>query len=159
MGAGTDQMMPPDDATQSDDPEQIRAEIEQTREQLSGTIDAIQAKLSPDNLKEQALEGVEQVRDRVMETARDAAEHAIDHARDRTIGRAEDFVDDAKGVGYTVIDTIRDNPVPAALAALGIGWLLMEGRNSASQSQSYRRSESSRSRDYRYSSGRDRNYD
>lgn len=38
--------------------EQTRAEIESTRAEMHDTIDAIQAKLSPDNLKQQAKDTV-----------------------------------------------------------------------------------------------------
>jgi len=152
MGARADEMMTPDDINATEgtgDTEQIREEIEQTRAELSDTINAIQAKLDPEVLKEQAMDTVEQARERVMETVRESTHHAIDTAREATIGRAEDFVYDAgdtvKGVGMTVVETIRENPIPAALAALGIGWLLMEGRNTRS---SY--TPSSRSRSYGY---------
>src|SRR5437879_4066531 len=44
------------ESTQRDDerPEEIRAEMEQTRAEISETIDAIQERLSPQDLKEQA---------------------------------------------------------------------------------------------------------
>jgi len=97
-----------DDSTETAAPEEIRAQIEQTRSDMSQTIDAIQAKLSPDNLKDQAKEVV----------------------REATIGRAEEMVsnatDQARGFGASVMDTIRENPMPAALAGLGLAWLFMK---------------------------------
>lgn len=90
--------------------EQIRGEIETTRADLAETVNAIQEKLNPQRLKEEAVSTV----------------------REATVGRVEEMADDAKwkvkGAGYTVIDTIKRNPVPAALAAIGLGWLFMEGR-------------------------------
>src|ERR671917_2654521 len=64
--------------------ERTRAEIERTRADMGETVDAIQQRLSPENLKEQA-------KDRVRET---------------TVGRA--------------METIRENPLPAALTGIGL---------------------------------------
>lgn len=101
-------------AAQSDDPEQIRRNIDRTRANMSETIDAIQDRLNP-----------ERVADQVKEQVREA-----------TIGRAEHMVNEATGTvreaGNGIMDTIRDNPVPAALAAIGLGWLWLK-RPSAHQ--------------------------
>jgi len=95
-------------AAQSDDPEQIRRNIDRTRANMSETIDAIQDRLNP-----------ERVADQVKEQVREA-----------TIGRAEHMVNEATGTvreaGNGIMDTIRENPVPAALAAIGLGWLWLK---------------------------------
>jgi ElaB/YqjD/DUF883 family membrane-anchored ribosome-binding protein len=97
-------------------PEAIRREIETTRADLSETVEAIQQKLDPQRIREEAVSTV----------------------RDATVGRVEDMADEAKwkvkGASYNVIETIKRNPVPAALMAVGLGWLVMESRNTA---QSY----------------------
>jgi len=105
-----------DDQDQStEEPEQIRAQIEDTRAEMSSTIDAIQEKLNPDNLKEQAKDAV----------------------REATVGRVEDAVNNAgqtaKGFGADMLETIKQNPLPAALAGIGIGWLLMKRNDNASR--------------------------
>jgi hypothetical protein len=109
-----------DNGGENKDPDEIRAEIEQTRAEMSGTIDAIQEKLNPDNLKEQAKEMV----------------------REATIGRVEDMADQvgqtAKGYGSGLIDTIKENPFPAALAGIGLGWLFMSGRKKSQDYANYR---------------------
>ena len=79
-----------------DEIERSRAEIERTRAEMGETVDAIQQKLSPENLKEQA-------KDRVRET---------------TVGRA--------------METVRENPLPAALTGIGLGWLFMSARKRSS---------------------------
>ena len=112
--------MPPPEATA--ETEAIRDDIVQTRSELSGTIDAIQDRLNPDRLMEQAREQVrEQVQEHVQE-ARDAV-------RDATIGKAEDVVrnvsDTATEARSTLMETIRQNPIPAALVGIGLGWLWM----------------------------------
>jgi uncharacterized protein YjbJ (UPF0337 family) len=112
--------MPPPGATA--ETEALRGDIAQTRSELSGTIDAIQDRLNPDRLMEQAREQVrEQVQEHVQE-ARDAV-------RDATIGKAEDVVrnvsDTATEARSTLMETIRQNPIPAAMVGLGLGWLWM----------------------------------
>ena len=75
---------------------------------MSETVDAIQERLSPQNLKEQA-------KDRVKEA---------------TVGRARD-------ARSGIVDTVRANPLPAALT--GLGWLLMSARQqSQAQPRIYR---------------------
>src|SRR5215212_3410617 len=105
----------PDDQQET---EEIRARIEETRAEMSGTIDAIQEKLSPDRLKE----------------------HAKEMVREATVGRAEDIVSNAgqtaKGFSYDMLETIKQNPLPAALAAVGLGWLFMKNSNNSSQDRS-----------------------
>jgi ElaB/YqjD/DUF883 family membrane-anchored ribosome-binding protein len=156
------------------DPEEIRVEIAQTRAEMSTTIDAIQDRLAPEVLSEQAKEvardatdqaktaaqevlqdAVREVKDaakevtahavhEVREAARDATADAKDAAWDATVGRAEDAVstagETARGMGSMVIETIKQNPVPAALAGLSLYWLFKHraggqsasGRGSAS---------------------------
>jgi gas vesicle protein len=109
---------------------EIQAEIAKTRVEMGGTIDAIHQKLNPETLAEQA-----------KERAQDVVEHAKDAVREATIGRAERAMSDAgqtaTGVRMSVTDTIKHNPLPAALAALSIGWLWKKRSRSASSGQPY----------------------
>lgn len=89
-----------------DEVEVTRVEIERTRADMSETVDAIQNKLSPQNLKEQAK----------------------DRVREATVGRAQE-------AGSGVAETIRQNPLPAALTGIGLGWLLMSARKQSSASR------------------------
>jgi ElaB/YqjD/DUF883 family membrane-anchored ribosome-binding protein len=96
------------DDTGVDEVATTRAEIERTRADMSETVDAIQERLSPENLKEQA-------KDRVKEA---------------TVGRAQE-------AGSGIMETIRANPVPAALTGIGLGWLLVSARRSGSRQRRY----------------------
>jgi ElaB/YqjD/DUF883 family membrane-anchored ribosome-binding protein len=100
-----------------DDIEDTRAQIEQTRAEMSDTIDAIKEKLEPGRLAQQAKESVAE-----------AASEAMHKARDATVGRAQEAVGGAihtaKDAGETFVDTIKENPMPAALIGLGLGWLI-----------------------------------
>jgi ElaB/YqjD/DUF883 family membrane-anchored ribosome-binding protein len=98
-----------------------RAQIEQTRSELTETIDAIKEKLNPDRLVQQAKETV---REATVGRAQEAMSQAMDTARE-TVGSA---VDTAREVGSSVMDTIRQNPVPYAMVGIGLGWLWMESR-------------------------------
>ena len=90
-------------AREVDEVEANRVEIERTRTDMSETVDAIQNKLSPQNIKEQAKEQAK---------------------------------DTAKGAGSTIMETIRENPVPAALTGIGLGWLFVSATRSSSSSSS-----------------------
>lgn len=111
-----------------DGTEEIREEIEETRASLAETIDALTQRLSPDNLKEQ-------VREQVVEQVQGAKEAV----REATIGKAEDMAysaaDTVNRARYTIMDTIRSNPIPAAMAGIGLGWLYMNRRGGAPRYQ------------------------
>ena len=118
-------------ADETDDTAEIRNNIEQTRSEMSETIEAIQARLSPQNIKEQAREQVREQYEEVKATVRDA-----------TIGKAETMIQSASDTvseaSSSIMDTIRENPIPAALVGIGLGWLFMNGRSSSSQRSSSR---------------------
>ena len=173
---------PVTDANHPKDPDapegvnEIRDNIERTRSQMSGTIEALQEKLAPAVLKERLKEGLseakevvktelaeakeavkvelaeaeEAVKARFVEAkeavkvelveAKDALSHEVSeqyhHARDvvhdATIGRVQDIArtagDTMTQAKTTIVDTIRANPIPAALAGIGLAWLFMNRR-------------------------------
>jgi uncharacterized protein YjbJ (UPF0337 family) len=89
---------------------------------MSATVDAIQERLNPSVLMEQA-------KGHAQDAVREATEHARDAVREATVGKAEHMVSTANdrmhGVGSTIMETIRQNPLPAALAGISLGWLFM----------------------------------
>lgn len=120
---------------QTDDTAAIRGNIENTRAEMSETIEAIQERLNPQTLREQAKEQVREQYEEVKAAVRDA-----------TIGKAETMArnvsDTVSETRNSVMDTIRDNPIPTALVGIGLGWLFMNGRSSSS-SQGNRANEGS----------------
>lgn len=112
----------PADTSETARTEAIRDDIAQTRSEMSGTIDAIQDRLDPDRLKEEAKA---QVREQVQEHVQEAK----DAVRGATIGKVEDMArnvgDTATEARSTLMETIKQNPLPAALVGLGLGWLWM----------------------------------
>jgi hypothetical protein len=118
------------DAGQPDDIEITRIQIQETRSELGSTIDAIQERLSPENLKQQATDTV---REATIGKAQNMVQSATDTAQDMVGGAANE----AMGFGSAIVETIRENPIPAALAGIGIGWLFMSSRKNSSSSRSY----------------------
>jgi len=138
---------------------QIRMGIERTRAEMSGTIDAIQEKLNPQHIAEQVRHTVheqfEEAKATVSHTVREQFEEAKATVRNATIGKAEAFMRDAgdsvNDVRYSTMDTVRSNPIPAAMVAIGLGWLFMNRSSSRSPSRErYDQYTRHRSDQYRY---------
>jgi hypothetical protein len=92
--------------------QEIREEIAQTRDNMSETLDAIQDRLKPANLVAQA-----------GETVRNATTEKVKQMAN-TAGQAADQV-----MGSSFMETMRSNPVPAALIGIGAAWLFFSGRS------------------------------
>jgi len=122
-------------ADDTDDVEATRAQIEQTRAEMSETIDAIKEKLNPEVLVQQAKDSV---REATIGRAQEAVSNAVDTAR----VAVQSVGDRARGASANMWETIRENPVPVALAGLGLGWLYMNVRrqpgHSVQRYQEYR---------------------
>lgn len=93
---------------------QIRDEIEETRAEMSGTIDEIQARLSPRRLMDEA-----------KETVREAA-----------VGKVRDVMNSASDSAGGIIDRVKENPLPAALIGIGAWWLFGGKSRTATAAQS-----------------------
>jgi len=171
--------------------EDLRREIEHTRTDMSGTLDAIQQRLNPEvigeqakdtasditaqakeaalevfdhalaEVKEQATEVLDQAREVLVEarvtarevmgeakvTAREVVEDATAHAkaavRGATIGKVETMIrsanDTTNAARHGLVETIKANPFPAALAGLGLGWLFINSRSAAARGTTHSR--------------------
>jgi hypothetical protein len=121
-----------DDAANDPEVVQLVTEIEDTRGEMTSTVEEIGERLDPRNIVAGAKQTV----------------------RDATVGKVEEMANTAGDMidtaGYTaqqagtgVVETIRRNPIPAALAGIGLGWLAMSARSQgdgASSTQQWRRS-------------------
>jgi hypothetical protein len=106
---------------------EIRAEIEQTRDEMSETIDAIQEKLRPGNIVAEAKDRVKNATtERVRKMAGSATETA-QNAMEQTRHMAGDFAEGA-----------RNNVIPAAMIGIGLAWLLVDRYRERNQTD-YRR--------------------
>lgn len=113
------------DVDYAEDTEQIRADIEDTRAEMTQTINEIQERLSPENIvgqvketvREATIGKVERVMDRVGGTIAEATEPARE-----AMGRAGTAL---KETGRSVGDQVWRNPIPVALIGLGLGMLMV----------------------------------
>jgi Protein of unknown function (DUF3618) len=125
----------PAPAADETEPAVLREDIAQTRAEMSGTIDAIQERLDPQRL-------VAEAKDAAKEAVQGVVQETSGAVRGATIGKAEQMAgnvtETARGASSTIMDTIRENPVPAAMAAIGLGWLLMSGKNRSPAGQTSR---------------------
>ncbi|MFL6374194.1 MAG: DUF3618 domain-containing protein [Pyrinomonadaceae bacterium] len=112
-----------DAADATEDTQEIRGQIEATRQQMGETIDAIQERLSVANLSEQ-----------VSEQVSNAVESAKSAVYDATIGKAADLLKDVgeKMSKSNVLKTAQSNPIPLALIGIGTAWLIIRSRSSNS---------------------------
>jgi ElaB/YqjD/DUF883 family membrane-anchored ribosome-binding protein len=92
--------------------EVLAADIRVTQERLGNTVEEIGERFNPTRLKAEL-------------------KHDI---RDATIGRVEDMaqqtaeiVSDAQ---RTIMQSVRENPIPAVMIGLGVGWLVLNARGS-----------------------------
>lgn len=134
----TESMAPESAVDYEEDAEQIRAEIEDTRAEMSQTINEIQERLSPEHLMGQVKETVREATigkvERVMETIGEVTEPARE-----AMSRAGSTIKEAgTSVGYSV----WRNPIPLALIGLGVGMLFMKRRRGNGYSYDYDRSRS-----------------
>src|SRR4051794_21193069 len=84
------------------DTEEIRVEIEQTRTEMTGTIDAIQRKLAPDVLTEQAKDIARDATDHAKTAAQEILEHAVQEVKDAAIQVTEHAVHEVKDAAREV---------------------------------------------------------
>jgi ElaB/YqjD/DUF883 family membrane-anchored ribosome-binding protein len=106
---------------------ELREEIADTRTDISETIEAIQERLQPGNLVAQARESV-----------RNAAGEKVQQMAN-TAGDAADRV-----LGSSFMETIKANPIPAAIIGIGAAWMYFNRVGS----RDYRNGESESSRLY-----------
>jgi ElaB/YqjD/DUF883 family membrane-anchored ribosome-binding protein len=115
MGEKPDEMRSPP----QENPEQIRQDIQQTRAEMAATIDAIQDRLSPQHVMEQAKDTV---REATVGKVKDMVNSATDTASD-VAGHVQDTAQQA-------FEYVRENPLPAVLIGVGVAWMLMRTQRS-----------------------------
>lgn len=106
--------------TTTQDPDEIRREIDRTRGRLSEDVDVLADSVRPSSVArrttQRATSKVGRLKDNVMGTAHDVAEAGGDHAHG-----AADTVRDAPRMAR---QQARGNPLAAGAVALAAGWLV-----------------------------------
>jgi ElaB/YqjD/DUF883 family membrane-anchored ribosome-binding protein len=128
--------------TSSNDPDEIRRNIERTRAELSGDVDALTEKVTPSRVVSRRVDkvrsSVSSLRDRVMgpasddgpETsdtggsARESLSSAAGGAKDSLSSAASSMSDAASSAPSAVKERTQGNPLAAGIIAFGVGWLL-----------------------------------
>jgi len=135
----------------------IREDIEQTRAEMGGTIDAIQEKLDPEVLQEQAKDTIREAKEAAIEVADHAIQQAREAVRGATIGKVEDMAryagDAAGGWRHTFVETVKTHPIPAAIAGLSLGYLFLNRESGPLRSNRHGGVIDSRGEDYRSREG------
>lgn len=124
----------------SDEALEIRSQIEDTRAEMSETINAIEEKFDVGKISEK-------VKDEVSEHISDAYETVKDNVYDATIGKVGNFMSNISnelgkmsgsfGDAETyVVEGAKQNALPLALIGLGVGLLFFSGRSSSGKNRS-----------------------
>lgn len=96
---------------QSANTEALRAEIETTRMRMSDTLDEIGNRLNPQTIKENVKDSI----------------------REATIGRvghmARNASESVQRGTSGIANAVRENPIPAAMIALGLGWMFFNNKS------------------------------
>src|SRR6476619_4741730 len=115
--------------TTSNDPDQIRADIERTRAELSYNVDSLTDTANPKNIANRQVDKVKDaargVRDKVMGSPDDPYDTgAVGDARTAVQDRASAVGDAVSDVPGQVKQKTRGNPLAAGLIAFGAGLLI-----------------------------------
>ena len=179
-------------APESKDVERIKGEIERTRTDLSSTINELETRLSPvqirsvlraelehaeqrvramvsdqlgeaksavqgelvearqvlqdglDRAEEKLRRGLVDAKSAVKQDVSNAVQDAKRAVRAATLGKIEDLAthigDKMNQTQDSLIDTVRQNPIPSAMVGAGLVWLLMNRSRSASNAMTRARS-------------------
>jgi len=98
----------------------VRAELVEAKNLLREEVDNVEDKLK---------RGLGQARDALKNDVKEAITGAKQAVRAATLGKVEDLAtnigDKMNETRDTLVDTVRNNPIPAGLVGVGLVWLLM----------------------------------
>lgn len=107
-------------------PDEIERDIEDTRESLGDDLDDLSRRMSPENVKKNAVKTMDDVKEAAM---------------DRVESVKSDVMEQTQAATERVVERVRENPMPAALllGALGAGFVLMQARRGGGESHDRQR--------------------
>lgn len=122
---------PPGSTPIADDPDEIRRQIDATRNDLAGNVDLLEEKVSPGRIVERRVGRVKTaaggLRDNVMgkvHSGTDSASGTASNAASSVKDVASSASDAVTNAPDTVTRQTQGNPLAAGLIAFGVGWLL-----------------------------------
>ncbi|MEP7038388.1 MAG: DUF3618 domain-containing protein, partial [Acidobacteriota bacterium] len=129
-------------------PDQIRANIEETRAEMSETIDAIQERLSFSNISEQVKSEVSDFVGETIQTAKNTVYDAVIEKVGFIMNYADKRINEISDT--EIVKTARRNPLTLGLIGLGIGVLFFSfnKKNKKSKRSHYRYDADYDERDY-----------
>jgi ElaB/YqjD/DUF883 family membrane-anchored ribosome-binding protein len=107
-------------------PEELRAEIERTQEQLGDTVEALAHKT---DVKAQASARIDAAKESVQQTVH-GVQGSVQQTREDFVAKVKQSTPESAGAGAQQVSaTVQEKPLPFAaagafLAGLLIGWLL-----------------------------------
>jgi ElaB/YqjD/DUF883 family membrane-anchored ribosome-binding protein len=99
----------------------IKADIEETRVEMTETIDEIEDRLSPRNLAE-----------RVKTSVKDATVGRIETMMNSASDRARGLAEQGRDVAGGMTERMKESPIPYVMIGVGVGWLLLNSRGNGS---------------------------
>jgi ElaB/YqjD/DUF883 family membrane-anchored ribosome-binding protein len=108
--------------------DELRADLDETRERVSSDVEALTNKLSPENLKAEAKQAVSRSWEEGKELVRDKLHLGTARVREKLHEGTERVKETVENTETTVLGYMRENPVPLALIGAGIGLLLLSAK-------------------------------
>jgi len=140
----------------SKSPEEIEAEIAQTRSVITDDINALGDKLSAENLRASAKGVIHDAKLEAQEFVREAKDAAVDSLRsakdsavESVAGVVHEIGDGARRAGSVTTRFVSANAIPLGLIGVGVAWLTMSMRRQRALEYDYTYGEFG-ARDYGY---------
>src|SRR5215210_981680 len=110
--------------TVAGDPDALRAEIEQTRTNLSQNVNALGEAVAPSNIARRQVDKAKGAAVGIKDKVMGSAENAASTVGDKASGAGGAVGGGVSNVGQTATAQAQGNPLAAGVIALGAGWLL-----------------------------------
>ena len=110
--------------TNTNDPDALRAEIEQTRANLSQNVNALGEAVQPSNIAKRQASKVTGAATGLKDKVMGSAEGTASSMTDRASGVGDSVSGSVSNAGQTAKSQTQGNPMAAGMIALGAGWLL-----------------------------------
>lgn len=130
---GSDANSDPNDPAQI---KKIEADIDQTRNAISGDLRTLGERLSPEHLKEEAREVMNEAKNAAKETLNEAKNVATstfrevkEDALETVNAKVDQFRDNVRSVERDAVSFVRDNAIPLALMGVGLAWFVSNRRS------------------------------